>query len=352
MKKIITYILIAGVALPLFSCGSHEPAKTAPPAYKAQVTDSGRAIQFGRDTVTLGFFGTETIGTSNMSATLTAPARVAATVVRSGENASQNLVLFDNPELTANYTSLLQHLIGIREKTSIIQQKKSIVTQKQIEVERFTDLAAHGAGTGKDVSDAKTDLIGAQTDIAVAQNDLANERTAIIEHEARLKLAGFNPETLVHANANKVWVICDIPESQVNSIKLNSTCTLRFTSFPDKTFTGTIESVGEVVDNITRMVKLRIGLPNTDNQLRAGMFAAVQFGVSEGNNLSVPKTALITVQGRNYVFVKNSDTSFQRREVLSGAQINDRVIIYSGVQPGEAVVTQGTMQLKGISFGY
>ena len=100
------------------------------------------------------------------------------------------------------------------------------------------------------------------------------------------------------------------------------------------------------------MVKLRIGLPNSNNQLRAGMFASVSFGVSEGTNLSVPKSALITVQGKNYVFVKTSPTTFARKDVLSGAQINDRVIIYGGIQAGDEVVTDGTMQLKGISFGY
>ncbi|BAV05637.1 RND family efflux transporter, MFP subunit [Filimonas lacunae] len=351
MKRIVTYVLLTGASATLFSCGSHETAKQ-PAAAKVQVTDSGRTVQFPPDSTTLHFFGTEKIGSTSMSAQLNAPARVAATVVHSSENPSQNLVLFENPELTANYTSLLQHIISIREKGSIIQQKKSIATQKQIEVDRFTDLANHGAGTGKDVSDAKTDLIGAQTDIAIAQNDLANEKTAVIEHETRLKLAGFNPESLIHASADKVWVICDIPESQVNNIKTSSTCQLHFTSYPNQTFTGTIESVGEVVDNITRMVKLRIGLPNLNNQLRAGMFASVSFGVSEGNNLSVPKSALITVQGKNYVFVKTNATTFTRKEVLSGTQINDRVIIYGGVQAGDEVVTDGTMQLKGISFGY
>lgn len=351
MERIVTYVFIAGFTVSLASCGSHETPKQ-PAAAKVQVSDSGRLVQFPADSVTLHFFGTETIGSSNMSAYLTAPAYVAATVIRSNENPSQNLVLFNNPELTANYTSLVQHQISIREKNSILQQKKSIVAQKQIEVDRFADLAAHGAGTGKDLSDAKTDLIAAQTDIAVAQNDLANERTAIVEQEARLKLAGFNPDALIHANADKVWVTCDIPESQVNSIKNNTTCQLHFTSYPNQTFTGNVESVGEVVDNITRMVKLRIGLPNTNNQLRAGMYASVQFGVSEGKNLSVAKSALITVQGKNYVFVKKGATGFERREVLSGAQINDRIIIYSGVQAGDEVVTNGTMQLKGISFGY
>jgi multidrug efflux pump subunit AcrA (membrane-fusion protein) len=336
----------------LLSCGSHDASKATAPPGKLIVKDSGRIVQFPPDSITLHSFTTEKIGSGNVKAELNAPARVVATILRSTENAGQNLMLFDNPELTANYTALLQHLINIREKSGIIQQKKAIASQKEVEVARFSDLASHGAGTGKDVSDAKTDLISAQTDMAIAQTELANEKTAIIEDEARLQLAGFNPEALIHAKAGKVWVICDIPESLVNKVKAGSSCLLHFTSYPQQTFTGTVESIGEVVDNITRMVKLRIGLSNSNNQLRAGMFASVQFGVSEGEHLSVPKAAMITVQGRNYVFVKRPDASFERKEVMAGSQVNDRIIIYSGLLPGDEVVSGGAMQLKGLSFGY
>lgn len=62
------------------------------------------------------------ISKGNLDAVLPAPARVVATVVRSKENPGQNLVLFDNPDLTVNYTTLLQHVVNIRQKLSIIRQ--------------------------------------------------------------------------------------------------------------------------------------------------------------------------------------------------------------------------------------
>jgi cobalt-zinc-cadmium efflux system membrane fusion protein len=352
MKRITIYVL-GMTAICAAACGSgkKEPARQTTDT-KPLVKDSGRIIQFPPDSLTLSFFETETVSRSSLHAALAAPARVAATVIRSNENPAQNLVLFDNPDLTANYTSMLQHIVSIREKGSIIKQKNAIAAQKQIEVERFTDLASHGAGTGKDVSDAKTDLITAQTDMALAETDLANEKTAIIEHEARLKLAGFNPQDLVNAKPDKVWVICDIPENQVDKIKEGASCTLQFTSYPGETFTGKIEDVGDVVDNITRMVKLRIGLPNTGNKLRAGMYATVHFGVDEGVSLSISKNSMLTVQGKNYVFVQHPDHSFERKEIITGPQVNDRIIVFGGVQEGDAVVTRGAMQLKGISFGY
>jgi len=352
MNRHISSTLIAVLTLLMAGCGSGEQPKNKPVSLKPVISNNGTLIEFPDDTVTLHFFKTERITKADIDAELSAPARVVATVLRSKENLGQHIVLFDNPDLTANYTALLQHVVNIRQKESIIQQKKAIASQKQIEVSRFTDLADHGAGTGKDVTDAKTDLIAAQTDRSVAETELANEKTSILEHEARLKLAGFDPESLLRAQPDKVWLICDVPENLVARIQEGNRCILHFTAYPNDTFNGIIEDVGEVIDNITRMVKLRIGLANTGNKLRAGMFANVQFGVSEGNNISIPKSAVITVQGKNYVFVQQRTGTFERKEIVTGVQVNDRILIYSGLKEQDAVVTEGAMQLKGLSFGY
>lgn len=353
MKKYCTYPSIISLSLLLAACGAAEQKKNGDPvAAKPVIKDNGTRIEFPQDSVTLGFFKTETVTSGNLDAELSAPARIVATVLSSGENPAQNLVLFDNPDLTANYTALLQYVVNISQKQNIIRQKMAIVGQKEIELSRFTDLVHHGAGTGKDVTDAKTDLIAAQTDRSVAETELANEKTTIIEHEARLKLAGFDPESLLRAKAGKVWLICDVPENLVTEIREGNSCKLQFTAYPDEVFTGRIEDVGEVIDNTTRMVKLRIGLANRDNKLRAGMFANVQFGLSGAHSMSIPKSALITVQGKNYVFVPHAGGVFERKEIVIGAQVKDRIIIYSGLNESDAVVTDGAMQLKGFSFGY
>jgi len=85
------------------------------------------------------------------------------------------------------------------------------------------------------------------------------------------------------------------------------------------------------------------------------MFATVSFpvkAVSQGSNISISKAALITAQGRSYVFVKTNPTTFERKEVSTGQQINERVLIYKGLSQNEQVVVNGVMQLKGLSFGY
>jgi cobalt-zinc-cadmium efflux system membrane fusion protein len=313
-----------------------------------KVSADGMSIQIPDPKVD-SFFSTVVVNSGDVVADLTAPGKVAAAVVSSSQG---NIILFDNPDLASTYSQLTQHMNNIVQKKNIVAQKAAVIQQKRIEVQRYQDLAAHGAGTGKDVSDAKTDLLLAESDLKLAQSDLNTEQAGIMEHEALLKSGGFNPNALTAAGAGNVYITCDIAENQISKIKPGASCKLTFQSFPGEKFTGKIDNIADVIDNATRMVKVRITLPNSDNRIKAGMFALVSFDVNEGNNFTLPASSLITVQGNNYVFVKTDDKTFIMRAVTIGQQIGDRVIIYSGLQSGEKVAVSGVMQLKGLSFGY
>src|SRR5690606_30376767 len=206
-------------------------------------------------------------------------------------------------------------------------------------------LHLHGAATGQD-------LLNAQTALSMEQTNLANEKAALIEHETKLKSGGFNPEFLRKAKVGTAFIICDIPENQISKIKEEQTGNIAFTAFPNEKFTGKIDAIADMVDNATRMVKVRISINNATSKLKSGMFANVSFGLSEGNFISISKTSLVTVQGKNYVFVKKSVTEFERREIQTGQQIGDKIIVFSGLNNGEEIAIEGVMQLKGLSFGY
>lgn len=312
------------------------------------------------------YFATQTLTTSNIEVNLTTPAHVAATVAKSVENTKQNLVLFDNPELTANYTAMLQHVININQKKGIvtqreasINQRNSIIKQRENELARYQDLVEHGSATGRDIAEIKIDISNEQTNLAAAQADLTvskidieDEKTAILEDESKLKLAGFNPQSLMKASVGTTWVISDVPENQVSRIREGLACELEFTSFPNEKIKGRVEDIADVVDGITRMVKVRINIPNPTGKLRAGMFATVNFGISEGNFISVSKEALVTVQGNHYVFVKKTPLIFERKEVIIGQQIDDKVLIISGLTTTDIIANTNVIQLKGLSFGY
>lgn len=334
MKTIFQYSFLF---ILFYACGGKEKPATLE-NLTPSVADNGNKIIFP-SRKSMDFFETETTGSSDLNMDITAPAKVSATVVKSEEGASQNIVLFENAGLAGNYTQLTQHLININQIQNIN------IRQKETELSRVKDLQEHGAATGKD-------LLEAQTNLAVERSNLANEKAAIIEHETGLKAGGFEYASLKKAAAGTAYIICDIPENMISRVQTGGKCTLRFTSFGDETFEGKIEGIADMIDQSTRMIKLRVSINNQNGKLKAGMFATVSFGINEGTNISVNKNALITIQAKNYVFVKTDTTTFERREISAGDQINDRIIIYSGLKNGEAVAVKGAMQLKGLSFGY
>lgn len=336
MKHLIKY---SGVVLLLLcACTGKDNKQTQEINNIPQVMNNGKTILF--PTVSsIAFFETEPIVSSVLNNQIAAPAKVSATVMKSQEGASQNIILFENPELATSYTQLIQHLININQ----IQNKN--IKQKQIEVGRAKDLQAHGAATGKE-------LLEAQTALSMEQASLANEKAAIIEHETKLKAGGFQPEILKKAKAGTSFIICDIPENQISKIKSGDKCEVQFTAYPNEKFYGKIDAVADMIDQTTRMVKLRISLNNASGKFKAGMFATVSFGLSEGDFISIDKNSLVTVQGKNYVFVKRSNKDFERTEITIGNQIGNRIVVYSGLVSGDTVAIKGVMQLKGLSFGY
>ena len=287
------------------------------------VSANGDTIKFP-DVKMIDPFTTVTAQPQAMRTDVSAPGHVAAMVLRSAENPAERLVLFDDPSLSDNYTAILQHRINIQ-------------TQRG-NLDRVRDLQAHGAASGKEVIEAQTQL--------------ANEEAAIITDEATLKLAGFDPVALRKSRPGTVQVVCEIPENQLGSIRSGLACVLNFAAFPNERFQGRIADVNDYVDNTTRQIKLRIAVDNPDGRLKAGMFATVQFGVVDGAKMGVSRDAIVTVQGRDYVFVKTAPQTIERRAVQLGQQRGDVVVVQSGLRQNDAVVNDNVLQLKGLSFGY
>ena len=316
----VKYALLFCVVL---GCKQHEANHEVVSIPKPQVLDNGAKIIFS-DSHSLEQFKTLSVKKENITAQFSAPAHVMATVVNSAESSSQNLILFDDADLSYNYASYIQHSV--------------LINQWKINIARVKDLLSHGAATGKDLMEAQTQL--------------ANEEAIILEHETKLKLGGFDPTALRQASDHTVWVLCNVPENQIEKVHEGNRCVVHFSSFPNELQAARVEAVGDVVDHITRMVKIRIILVNPDKRVKAGMYAMVDFGLAEGNFIAVPRSSLITVNGKSYVFVKSAAQEFTRVEVLLGQQVGDNNIILNGLQNGDEVVVAAAIQLKGLSFGY
>jgi membrane fusion protein, heavy metal efflux system len=92
--------------------------------------------------------------------------------------------------------------------------------------------------------------------------------------------------------------------------------------------------------------------PEADAELRPG--AAVVVAVKAGaprKVLAVPRSAVVEISTRPYVFVQAGGESFLKRRVEVGGTDGEWVELRSGVEPGERVVTRGGFDVHIASLG-
>jgi multidrug efflux pump subunit AcrA (membrane-fusion protein) len=80
---------------------------------------------------------------------------------------------------------------------------------------------------------------------------------------------------------------------------------------------------------------------NPDFKLKPQMFADVELKISYGNQIVVPQEAVLDSGKEQRVFVAKGDGYFEPRHITSGAKLDGKVVVLSGLKPGETVVSSG-----------
>jgi len=154
-------------------------------------------------------------------------------------------------------------------------------------------------------------------------------------------------ELFTIADLATVWVQADVYEKDIAAIHKGQEVKVFVDAYPGETFVGKITYVSDFLDPKTRTAKVRCEVPNRDGRLKLEMFATIQIPTPKGRVVvMIPTTAVQQIDDKPVMFVKISDTQFQRREVQLGAQSDGWVEIKSGVKAGEVVVAQGSFYLK------
>jgi cobalt-zinc-cadmium efflux system membrane fusion protein len=77
------------------------------------------------------------------------------------------------------------------------------------------------------------------------------------------------------------------------------------------------------------------------------MFVTAEvFSDGKGGGADVSARAVYLKGERHFVFVEEGQGIFARREVKAGPERNGKVLLLEGVQPGQRVVTDGTLLLE------
>jgi multidrug efflux system membrane fusion protein len=111
---------------------------------------------------------------------------------------------------------------------------------------------------------------------------------------------------------------------------------------------GTLLTPSNSIDTTTGTIALKATFPNTDRTLWPGQFvlAKIRLGVDR-NVVTVPEPAIQHGPDGLYVFVVKPDQTAEKQTVTTGYQGENQVVIASGLQGGEDVITEGQVRVQG-----
>jgi RND family efflux transporter MFP subunit len=144
-----------------------------------------------------------------------------------------------------------------------------------------------------------------------------------------------------------VKILVGISEGDYTKVSKGDKVTLSVDALPGKTFSGTIKRIYPTIDPMTHTVNVEVQVPNTDRQLRPGMYAKVNVTFGHNRSIVVPDAAVVRLQGsgQRNVFVVEDGIAVQK-EVSLGRHFDGQYEILSGLEEGEQVVVKGGSALR------
>ncbi len=236
---------------------------------------------------------------------------------------------------------------------------------------------------------AETIRLNARQDLLAAETSLQQARTQVNKVREKLRLLGFGEAALAEslknisysspqfplvapfrgtvieclisegqlleagsvafrlADLSTLWVLLDVAETAMARLRMGQEAAIEVDGEASAKKVGRITYIGDVVDDQTRTVKVRVELGNANRQLKPGMFATARINTGQSGNpvLMVPKSALFLLDEGPVVFVEE-EKQIRFRPVEAGAQIDGWIVIQNGLKAGERIVTEGGFALK------
>ena len=169
------------------------------------------------------------------------------------------------------------------------------------------------------------------------------------------RVVSADDELFTVAELGSLWLFLQIFEKDLPAVRENAAVTLTCESHPEERFRGTIDFVGQVLDRHSRTVSARAVIDNPNGELKPGMFvyASIETQAQDGiapSRLAVPTNSVASIEGRDIVFVRSAERTFDLRPVVLGQAYGNRVEIRSGLIAGEPIAVSGVFTLKSEAF--
>ena len=198
-----------------------------------------------------------------------------------------------------------------------------------------------------------------KTELATLNADIDKVKAQIEQTELRAPFDGViglrlvsvgsyaSPTTIIakHTSVKPIKVEFSVPERYAGSIKTGSRLEFNLEGRLD-TLEAQVYAKEASIDNETHTLLVRAKHPNSDGSLISGQYASIRLKQNEINDaIVIPAEAIVPEMGKKKVFLYR-DGKAMPVEVTTGIRTESEIQIIQGIEPGDTVITSGTLQLR------
>jgi membrane fusion protein (multidrug efflux system) len=255
-----------------------------------------------------------------------------------------------------------------------LKTAEAILEKTEIDVARYTPLAAQGAVSQQELDNAiqaraaqKAQVFSAQANVQQARLNLdwTKVRSPVsgIAGIAKAQIGDLVGEgTELTAVSQLEPIKVSFPISEIEYLKVADRINAAEqapledrpsdidliladgTTYPHK---GRLSVAGLAVSATTGTIPIQAVFPNPDNILRPGQFAKVRAVTDRRKNaLVIPQRAVRQLQGMDQVAVVGADGKVSFKTVTLGPASGSSFVVDSGLQAGDRIVVQGLQKIR------
>lgn len=365
------FVALAAALVLLSACGrSDQPPRSDAAAHPAVEKGMGSRVEtaivgFSSSRQTLALSGKVAYGEDRYSR-ISSPLQGRVVEVRAhlGDRvkAGDILLVVDSPDIAQAYSEYVKEDSELQYATRAHELAKDLYEDKALPL--------------KDLKQAENELVKARAEFRRAKERLLSLRIALKELEKPLDkqqitsrfemkspLTGIVVERTVTpgqsvtgdsdhvlftiADLDRLQILADLYERDLALVKEGQSAVVKVEAYPDIDFPATVTAVGDIVDPGTRTIKVRAQVNNEAHKLKPEMFARLQLDLSDtAQFLTVPREAILEVDGKQFVYVVERSDRYVRREVKFVTVSPEQARILEGLSQGERIVTKGAVLIK------
>ncbi|KGK43404.1 hypothetical protein LH51_00025 [Nitrincola sp. A-D6] len=234
---------------------------------------------------------------------------------------------------------------------SQIARSRAELQRAERDLERVRSLSQRNLISTEELQRRETELEIARSELALLTTRLGFTRISapfsgvVTERLSEPgNFAAKNTHLLTLIDPASLVIDVHLSEQVITHLQLGDKVSIVLDALGPQDFAGKVARIYPEIDPLTRRGQIEIQPDPVPAGALPGQLARVSLSASLQARMMIPFSALRYDQGE-YVYLMNARQRIEKRQVVTGVRVSDRIEVLSGLEAGDQIVIRGFMGL-------